>query len=135
LPYSSSVINAYDGMTGAILGESQSAEFDLAPAPIAIPTTVGTASMMLGTLNRYTDATLSVPLGTTQISVVLFSPPAPGPNDPEVVQFTFQSFDTTQTLVETDTVSYSLTEASVLSFASATAQNASGTVNVTLPAP
>jgi hypothetical protein len=135
LPYSSSVVNAYDGATGAILGESQAAEFDVASAPIAIPSMVGSSPMVLGTLNRYADDTQSVPLGTTQISVVVVSPPAPGPDDPEVVQFTFQSFDTTQTLVETDTVSYRLTEASVLSFASATAQNASGTVSVTLPAP
>lgn len=134
LPFSSSVVNAYDGATGAILGESQTSEFDVATAPIAIPSMVDSSPMVLGTLLRYADDTLSVPLGTTQISVVVVSPPAPG-NGPEVVQFTFQAYDTAQTLVETDTVSYSLTAAGVLSFESASAHNASGSVSVTLPAP
>jgi len=36
-PYSSSVVNAYEPATAAILGESQHSEFDVAQAPIAIP--------------------------------------------------------------------------------------------------
>jgi hypothetical protein len=129
-PYTSSVVNAYEGATAAILGESQSNnEFDVASAPITIPTTVGTSAVSLGTLSRYADSTLSVVLGTTQISVNV-AMISVDPGSPEVVQFTYKSFDTSQALVETDTVSYYLTEGSILSFYSATAQNASGTLNV-----
>jgi hypothetical protein len=134
LPYNSSAVNAYVGATAAILGESQSAEFDVASAPIAIPSMVGTSPMVLGTLNRYTDSTLSSPLGTTQISVAVVSAPV-DPGSPEVVQFTFKSYDMSQTLVETDTIGYSLTAGGVLSLAGATAQNASGMVNVAPLAP
>lgn len=128
-PYSSSAVNAYDGATGAILGESQSGEVDVASAPILIPSAVGTTPTILGTLSRYTDSTLSVVLGTTQISVaVALNPIDPGTT--EVVRFTFNSYDTSGSLVESDTQSYYLTEQSVLSFYGATASNASGSLSV-----
>jgi hypothetical protein len=51
----------------------------VAQAPVAIPMTVGTSPMILGTLSRYTDDTLSVVLGTTQVSVaVVLIPVDPG---------------------------------------------------------
>ena len=50
---------------------------------------------------------------------------------PEVVQFTYKVYDTSQTLVETDNVNYYLSEANVLSLYSYTAQSASGTLSVT----
>jgi hypothetical protein len=134
LPYNATAVNAYDGAMGAILGQSQSSEFDVASTPIAIPSMVGTSPMVLGALNRYSDSTLSSPLGTTQISVAVTLAPV-DPGSPEVVQFTFKSYDMSQTLVETDTISYSLSAASALSFVAATAQNVSGVVDVTTPAP
>ena len=95
-----------------------------------IPTVVGTSVTMLGTLSRYSDSTLSVALGTVQVSVaVMFIPVDPGSN--EVVQFTYKVFDTSQALVETDTISYGLTENNLLSFYSAATQSASGTLTVT----
>jgi hypothetical protein len=128
-PYSSSVVNAYDPATGAVAGESRSAEFDVAQAPITIPTMVGTSVTILGTLSRYSDSTLSVALGTVQVSVaVKFIPVDPGSQ--EVVQFTYKVYDTGQALVETDTVSYNLTENNLLSFNSAATQNATGTLTV-----
>jgi hypothetical protein len=128
-PYSSSVVNAYEPSTAAIAGESQSTEFDVAQPPIMIPTMVGTSVTMLGTLSRYSDSTLSVALGTVQVSVaVMFIPVDPGSN--EVVQFTYKVFDTSQALVETDTISYVLTENNLLSFYSAATQSASGTLTV-----
>jgi type III secretory pathway component EscS len=128
--YSSSVVNAYEPSTAAIAGESQSSEFDVAQQPIMIPTVVGTSVTMLGTLSRYSDSTLSVALGTVQVSVaVRFIPVDPGSN--EVVQFTYKVFDTSQALVETDTISYVLTENSLLSFYSAETQSAAGTLTVT----
>jgi hypothetical protein len=52
------------------------------------------------------------------------------PGSQEVVQFTYSVYDTNQALVETDTVSYDLTENNVLSLNSATTQNATGTLTV-----
>lgn len=81
-------------------------------------------------LSRYTDSTLSVALGTVQVSVaVMLIPVDPGSN--EVVQFTYKVFDTSQALVETETISYVLTENNLLSFYSAATQSASGTLTVT----
>jgi hypothetical protein len=128
-PYTSTVVNAYDS-TAAFLGESSSSEFDVASAPITIPSTVGTSATELGTLSRYTDSTRSVVLGTTQVSVVL-SLAAATTGAAEVVQFTYKVYDSQQTLVETDTFSYNLSESSALTLNSATVQNASGSLTAT----
>ncbi len=102
----------------------------MAPAPITIPSMVGTSATILGTLSRYKDSTLSVTLGAEQVSVAVTLDPV-DPGGPEVVQFTYKIYDTTQTLVETDTYSYYLTQDSVLSFSSAGTQTAAGTLTVT----
>jgi hypothetical protein len=128
-PYSSTVVTAYDGTSGALLGESQSHEFDVASAPILFPTTVG-ASVNLGTLSRYADDTQSAVLGTIQISVGLLAATVDGRGN-EVVQFTYKVYDNSQTLVETDNFNYLLGEDSVLDLYSYTAQSASGTLSVT----
>jgi hypothetical protein len=128
-PYSFFVANAYEPGTAAFVGESQSNEFDVAESPIMIPMVVGTSVVMLGTLNRYSDSTLSVALGTVQVSVVVTLLPV-DPGSPEVVQFTYKVYDANQALVETDTTSYSLAGNNLLSFYSATTQNASGTLSV-----
>jgi hypothetical protein len=128
-PYTSTVVDAYDSTT-AFLGESTSSEFDVASAPITIPTTAGTSPTELGSLSRYTNSTQSVVLGTTQVSVVLSSAPA-STGAAEVVQFTYQAYDSNQALVETDTFSYNLSESSALTLNSATVQNASGSLTAT----
>jgi len=128
-PYSSSVVNAYEPATAAIEGESQSTEFDVAQQPIMIPTVVGTSVATLGTLSRYSDSTLSVALGTVQVSVAVTLIPV-DPGSSEVVQFTYKVYDTNQALVETDTVSYNLSENNLLSLNSAATQNAAGTLTV-----
>ena len=128
-PYTSTVVDAYDSTT-ALLGESSSSEFDVASAPITIPTTVGTSATELGTLSRYKDSTRSVVLGTTQVSVVL-SLAAATTGAAEVVQFTYKVYDSQQALVETDTFSYNLSESSTLTLNSATVQNASGSLTAT----
>ncbi len=128
-PYSSSVVNAYEPATAAILGESRSAEFDVAQQPIMIPTMIGTNVTMLGGLSRYSDSTLGVALGTVQVSVAVTFVPV-DPTSPEVVQFTYKVYNTNQALVETDTISYGLTENNLLSFNSAATQGASGTLTV-----
>jgi hypothetical protein len=130
-PYTSSVANAYESSgIAAILGESQGTEFDVASAPIMIPSSVGSTAVVLGTLSRYADSTLSVALGTVQISVDVEVQPA-DPGSPEVVRFTFRSHDMSGALVETDTQSYYLTEASALSFHGAAASGTSGSLSVT----
>jgi hypothetical protein len=128
-PYSSSVVNAYEPATSALVGESQSTEFDVAQQPIVIPMVVGTSVTMLGTLSRYSDSTQSVALGTVQVSVAVKLIPL-DPGSPEAVQFTYKVYNTNQALVETDTVVYNLTENNLLSFDSATTQNATGTLTV-----
>jgi hypothetical protein len=128
-PYSSSVVNAYEPATAAVAGDSQSTEFDVAQAPITIPTMVGTSVTMLGTLSRYSDSTLSIALGTVQASVAVTLIPV-DPGSPEVVQFTYKVYNTDQALVETDTVSYELTENNQLSWYSAATQTAAGTLIV-----
>ncbi len=113
-PYGTSVVDAYDAATTAILGESQSSEVDVAP----------------GTLSRYTDNTLSMVLGTEQISVAVTRVPV-DPASPEVVQFTFKIYDANQVLTETDTQSYLLTATGALSFYGGSANAAAGTLTVT----
>jgi hypothetical protein len=128
-PYSSTLVTAYDSTTGALVGQPQSHEFDIAPAPILIPTTVG-AAVNLGVLNRYSDDTQSVVLGTIQVSVELVLATVDGRGN-EVVQFTYKVYDTNQALVETDNLAYYLSEDNVLELSSYTAQNASGSLSVT----
>jgi hypothetical protein len=130
-PFSLSTVNAYDAQ-GDILGESQSSEFDVAPAPIFIPTYVSTTLDQLGSLTRYSDPQLSSVKGITQLSVVVQLIPV-DPGSPEVVQVTAKVYDVNQALVETDNISYQLTTGGVLSFYSETTQSNSGTLTVTLP--
>jgi len=129
-PFSVSTVIAYDAQ-GEILGESQPGEFDVAPAPILIPTYVSTTPEPLGSLSRYSDAQLSSVKGMTQLSVVVqFIPVDPG--SPEVIQLTAKVYDVSQALVETDNINYQLTAGGSLSFFSETTQSNSGTLTVTL---
>jgi hypothetical protein len=123
-------VNAYDAQ-GDILGESESGEFDVAPAPIFIPTYVSATLDQLGSLTRYSDSQLSSVKGMTQLSVVVQLIPV-DPGSPEVVQLTAKVYDVNQALVETDNISYELTAGGSLSFNSETTQSNSGTLTVTL---
>ena len=86
--------------------------------------------MILGTLSRYTDSSLSVPEGTIQVSVAETQAPV-DPGGSEVVEFTYKIYDSTQALLEVDTYSYNLSESNTLTFNSAGTQTASGTLTVT----
>lgn len=127
--YTSEVTDAYERKTAAILGMSRNGEFDVAPAPILIPSMVGTSPIMLGILRRYTDDTLRVALGTLRISVVVALLPV-DPGSPEVVRFTFKSYDVNRTAVQTVTRSYYLSRVDVLSFYGETVTDASGSLSV-----
>lgn len=129
-PYSTSAVDAYAASSGDILGQSQSSEYDIASAPIVIPSTVSAGGQVLGTLNRYTDSTQSVALGTIQISVTV-GQISGGSGGAYTAQFTYKIYDTGQNLVETDTYDYMLTAGMALTFSSAGATTSSGSVTVT----
>jgi hypothetical protein len=130
VPYSSSVTDYYATGNGAVLGQSAANEYDVVQSPFTYPTSVvGGSNGILGTASRYADSSLGVSLGTTQISYAVMAPVDPG--SPVAVSVTDKTYDTQNTLIETDVTTYSLTSDSVLSFISATTQTASGTVTVT----
>ena len=130
-PYSTSVTDYYVASDGAFLGEVSSSEYDVAQAPILFPTSVvGGSSGILGTLSRYKDSTMSVSLGTVQISYdVVLAPVDPG--SPIGVAVTAKIYDTQNTIVETDITNYTMTSGGVISFSGASAQNQSGMLTVT----
>jgi hypothetical protein len=129
-PYSASVTDYYAAGSGAVLGESAAHEYDVVQSPFTYPTSVvGGSSGILGTVSRYTDSSLGVPLGTAQISYAVTAPV--DPSSPVSVQFTTKTYDVQNTLTLTEVTTFSLTSASVLSFVSAGAQSTSGTLTVT----
>jgi len=129
-PYSASVTDYYDGSDSAFLGEVSGSEYDVAQTPFQYPTTVtGGSSGTLGTLSRYTDSTMSVSLGTAQVSFSTMTPVDPG--SPMGVAVTTKVYDTQNTLIETDVTNYSMTSSNVISLDSASAQTQSGTLTVT----
>lgn len=127
---STSSTEVFEPGTGAIAGQVNNAEYDVAGTPLAIPASIGTASVSLGSLTRYTDSTLSVPEGTIQVSVAVTQVPLDSGSN-EVVRFTYNTYDASQSLVEVDTYDFVLTENSVLTFDGASAQTSQGTLTIT----
>jgi hypothetical protein len=129
--YSTSVTDYYASSDGAFLGEVSASEYDVAQAPISFPTMVtGGSSGTLGTLSRYTNSTMSVSLGTAQVSYSTLTPVDPG--SPIGIAVTTKIFDTQSTLIETDVTNYTMTTSNVVSLAGASAQNQSGMLKVTV---
>jgi hypothetical protein len=130
-PYSTSVTDYYASSDGAFLGESSSAEYDVAQTPIEFPDSiVPVNSQTLGTLSRYTDSTMSVSLGTAQFSYSATAPMASG--GPIGVALTIKILDTMGNLVETDVTNYSMTSSNVITLSGATGQSPTGTVTITV---
>lgn len=130
-PYSTSLTDYYASSDGAFLGEVSASEYDVAQAPISFPTMiVGGSSGTLGTLSRYTDSTMSVSLGTVQVSYSTMTPIDPG--SPIGIVETTKIFDTQNTLIETDVTTYAMTSSNVISLASGSAQNQSGMLTITV---
>ncbi|MFM2287505.1 MAG: hypothetical protein RL684_648 [Pseudomonadota bacterium] len=131
--YTSSATEYYSSGTLTLVGESTASEYDVAQAPFSFPTViVGGESGTLGTLDRYTDSTLSLSLGTIQVT---YAVPI-GIDSPLVtaaIGITAKIYDTQNTLVETDVTHYSLTTSNSLTFSSASTQNASGSLLVSIP--
>ena len=130
-PYSTSVTDYYASSDAALLGEVSGSEYDVAQAPIVFPTmVVAGSSETLGTLSRYTDSTMSVLLGTAQVSYLATAPVDPG--SPIGVALTTKIYDTQNTLIETDVTNYTMTSSNVISLSSASAQTQSGMLTVTV---
>jgi hypothetical protein len=130
-PYSTSVTDYYASSDSALLGEVSSSEYDVAQAPISFPTTAtGGSSGTLGTLSRYTDSTMSVSLGTAQVSYSLLTPVDPG--SPIGIVVTIKIYDTQNTIIETDVTNYTMTSSNVISLSGASSQNQSGMLKVTV---
>jgi hypothetical protein len=129
-PFSSSVTDYYANGDDAFVGESGSNGYDVAQSPFEYPATVMAGSSgILGTTSDYTDSTMSVSQGTTQVSYAVTA--VSGSSSSVMVAITNQIQDTQNNPVETDVTNYSLTSAGVLTFVSATAQNASESLQVT----
>jgi hypothetical protein len=125
-----SVADYYATGTDGFVGETGANEYDVAQTAFTYPATVmAGSSAILGTTSNYTDSTMGVAQGTTQVSYAVTA--AAGSSILVMVAVTDQVYDTQNTLLETDVTNYSLTDGGVLSFVSATVQSASGTLTVT----
>jgi hypothetical protein len=126
----SSVVDYYASGTDAFLGETAATEYDAAQTSFTYPTmVVGGSAGTLGTISRYSDSTMSVPLGTTEVTYAVTAPVDPG--SPVLVKLTNQIKDAQGSVTETDVTSYDLSSAGILTFVSASAQTAQGTVLAT----
>ena len=130
-PIATQVTNYYATGDSAFLGEVESGEYDVAQASITWPTSLtGGAGGTLGTVLRYSDNTQSVSVGKAQLTYATTAAATAG--GPIGITLTTKIYDTTNTLVETDTRQYTMTSANVITFVSQQAQNtASGTITVT----
>ena len=129
-PYSTSVTDFYAVSDGGFLGEASPTEYDVAQAPILFPASVlGGSSGTLGTLSRYTDSTMSISLGTAQVSYSVMAPVDPG--SPIGVAVTTKIYDTQNTIIETEVTNYTMTSSGVITLSGASAQNQSGMLTIT----
>jgi flagellar hook-basal body complex protein FliE len=86
------------------------------------------SSGTLGTVSDYSDSTMSVSQGTTQVTYAVTA--VSGSSSSVMVAITDQVDDTQNNLVETDVTNYNLTNTGVLTFVSGTVQNASESLQV-----
>jgi hypothetical protein len=131
-PYSTSVVDYYATGNDAFVGETGSNEYDVAQTPFTYPATVvGGSTGILGTVSDYTDSSMGVSQGTTQVSFLVTASVDPG--SPVLLEITDKIYDPQNNLIETDVTSFTLTASGVLSFVSATAQGAIGSLKSTAP--
>ncbi len=92
----------------------------------------GGSSGILGTLDRYTDSTMGLSLGTAQVSYSVLLPTDPmGAIPQRVVQVTETIYDIQNIAVETDVSKYTLSSNGTMILDAATVQNTTGTLAVT----
>jgi len=115
----------------ALLGDTTSSEYDVAPTAFTYPTSVTAGSSgVLGTTSDYTDSTKNSSAGTTQVSYAVTA--QSGSTTTVTVAITEQIYDTQSNLLQTDVSNYNLTDAGVLTLVSASAQNSSESLSVTV---
>jgi hypothetical protein len=126
-----SVVDYYDSGNDAFLGETGTGVYDVAQSPFTYPTmVVGGSAGTLGTISNYTDSTMSVSVGTTEVTYAVTAPVDPG--SPVLVKVTNVDKDPMGTVLETDVTSYTLTGNGVLMITSASAQRANITLLATV---
>jgi len=134
-PYTTSVTDYYATGNDAFLGEvnntANGAEYDVAQSPIVYPATVVDGSSgALGTVSRYTDSTMSVALGTAQVSYSVKTDSTSSGS--VIVELKELVYDTQNRLLETDLTDYALSTNDVLSLVSASVQTTNnGTLTAT----
>ena len=128
---STSVTNYYTANTASsFVGEDEGTEFDVAQTPFEWPTSISAGSGgSLGTVLRYTDSTQSTSVGKATVTYSVTAPATTG--GPIGITLTTQIYDTTSTLIETDTTSYNMTSSNVISFAGSTAKTNLNSLTVT----
>jgi hypothetical protein len=126
-----SVVDYYASGTGAFLGETGPSVYDVAQSPFTYPTmVVGGSTGTLGTISNYTDNTMSVSLGTTEVTYAVTAPV--DASSPILVKVTNLNKDPMGTVIETDVTSYTLMSSGILTLTSASAQNATITLLATV---
>ena len=124
------VADFYATGDSAFVGETGTGEYVVAQTAFTYPTTVMAGSSgVLGTTSNYTDSTVGVALGTTQVSYAVTA--VAGSTSSVMVAVTDQISDTQSNLLETYVTNYSLTDSGVLALVSATAQTSSESLTVT----
>ena len=119
---SASVVNYYDSGNDAFLAETSHVTYDVAQSPFTYPTmVVGGSTGTLGTISNYTDSTMSVSVGTTEVTYAVTAPVDPG--SPILVKVTNLSKDPMGNVTETDVTSYTLTGGGILTLTSESLQN------------
>jgi len=134
-PYTSSVVDYYATGDDAFLGETGTNEYDVAQTAFTYPASVVAGdSGVLGTTNDYTDSSMGTPTGTTQVSyaVTAVASTASDATPTVMVAITSQINDTNSNPLETDVTNYSLTDGGVLTLVSATVQNSTESLTVTV---
>jgi hypothetical protein len=126
--------DAFLGQTGT-LGASGASAYAVAQTAFTYPASVVAGdSGVLGTTNNYTDSTLGTATGTTQVSyaVTAVSSTTSDSTPTVMVAITSQVNDTQNDPLETDVTNYSLTDGGVLTLVSASVENSSESLTVTV---
>jgi hypothetical protein len=113
------------------LGETGANVYDVAQSPFTYPSmVVGGSTGTLGTISNYTDSTMSVSVGTTEVTYAVTAPV--DPSSPVLVKVTNVSKDLMGNVTETDVTSYTLTGSGTLTLTSASLQNADSSLLATV---
>ncbi|MGO8754813.1 MAG: hypothetical protein ACLQHK_06230 [Gallionellaceae bacterium] len=129
IPVASTAVGYYNA-SYATLGVSSSAEYDVAPSPIAYPATVSVSdTAVVGTINRYTDSTMTFPLGTIKESYVVLADPTSSSD--LIVGFIEHTYDTANNNTDNSQTYYKVTTSGSISMSSFSTQTSASNVTFT----